>query len=275
MCAPSALQIAVAGLSRRELFLLAAGATAGAVASGHARAVEAPKTLSYRNVADLTHVLSPTFPIWPGNAPIRITPKASVARDGYFANRWEVGEHHGTHLDSPAHFVEGGTTAERLPAASFIAPLAVLDIRERVKRDADATMTVDDLLAWEKRHGKLPAGAAVFLSSGWGDKAGDPAAFLGTDGGGALHFPGLAPEACAFLVKERDVVGVGVDTLSVDVGPSKDFKSHKELLKAGKWVLECVANVASVPPAGATVFVGGPKVAGASGGPTRALAVWG
>jgi kynurenine formamidase len=274
MCTPSALQVAAAGLTRREVLLLSAGAAAGMSVAGRAGAADAPKTLSYGHVADLTHVLSATFPIWPGNAPIRVTPAASVAKDGYFANRWEVGEHHGTHLDSPAHFVEGGTTAERLPPAGFIAPLAVIDVRERVKRDADAAVTVDDLLAWEKAHGKLPSGAAVFMNSGWAEKAGTAAAFLGTDGGGVLHFPAFAPEACTFLVKERDIVGVGVDTLSVDIGPSKTFASHKALLGAGKWILECVANLTSVPPAGATVFVGGPKVAGASGGPTRALAVW-
>ena len=275
MCTPSAIELAAAGLTRRDVLLLAAGAAAAATINGRASAADAPKTLAYRNVADLTHVLSPTFPIWPGNAPIRITPHASVAKDGYFANRWEVGEHHGTHLDSPAHFVEGGTTADKLPAAGFVSPLAVIDIRERVKRDTDATLTIDDLLAWEKQHGKLPAGAAVFMNSGWTDRAGTPATFLGTDRAGVLHFPGFAPEICAFLVKERAVVGVGVDTLSVDVGPSKEFASHKELLRAGKWILECVANLGSVPPAGATVFVGAPKVAGASGGPTRALAVWG
>jgi kynurenine formamidase len=273
MCTPSALAVAAAGLSRRDLMLLAAGA-AGSGLLGSVHAAEAPKTFGYGHVADLTHVLSPTFPIWPGNAPIRISPHANIARDGYFANRWEVGEHHGTHLDSPSHFIEGGKTAEKLPAAGFIAPLAVIDIRERVKRDADAAVTVDDLLAWEKQHGKLPAGAAVFLNSGWDARAGDAKAFLGTDGGGVLHFPAFSPEACAFLTRQRDVVGVGVDTLSVDIGPSKDFASHKALLGAGKWIVECVANLAAVPPAGATVFVGGPKVAGASGGPTRALAVW-
>ena len=89
---------------------------------------------------------------------------------------WEVGEHHGTHLDSPAHFVEGGTTAEKLPSAGFVAPLTVIGIRERVKRDTDAALTIDDLLAWEKQHGKLPTGAAVFMNSGWTDRAGTPVA---------------------------------------------------------------------------------------------------
>jgi kynurenine formamidase len=115
----------------------------------------------------------------------------------------------------------------------------------------------------------------VFLNSGWDARAGDPRAFLGQDSSKTLHFPGFSKEACEWLVRERDVAGIAVDTLSLDFGPSKDFAAHGVWLGAGKWGLECVANLAKLPPAGATVFVGAPKVAGASGGPTRVLAVWG
>ncbi len=136
-------------------------------------------------------------------------------------------------------------------------------------------MTVDDLRAWEKRNGRLPAKCAVFLNSGWDTKAKDAKAFLGQDRSGTLHFPGFSKEACEFLLKEREVAGLAVDTLSLDFGASKDFTVHKLWLGAGKWGLECVANLSELPPSGATVFVGGPKVLGASGGPTRAIAVWG
>jgi kynurenine formamidase len=104
--------------------------------------------------------------------------------------------------------------------------------------------------------------------------AGDAGAFLGQDASKTLHFPGFSREVCEFLLKERDVAGLGVDTLSLDFGASKDFAAHKLWLGAGKWVLECVANLSKLPPAGAIVFVGAPKILGASGGPTRVLAVW-
>jgi kynurenine formamidase len=281
MCAPCVIETALAGLSRREALHLAAGLFAGALPSAaRGGADEAPRArpaLAADNVLDLTHVLSPSFPIFPApvNFPIRVTPAATFAKDGYFANKWELVEHHGTHLDAPAHFAAKGTTADRLEARSLVVPAAVLDLRERARRDADTLATVDDLKAWEKAHGRLPPRCCVFLNSGWDAKAGDARAFLGQDRSKTLHFPGFSKEACEWLLHEREVAGIGVDTLSLDFGPSKDFAAHKMWLGTGRWGLECLANLSRLPPAGATVFVGAPKVTGASGGPSRVLAVWG
>jgi kynurenine formamidase len=279
MCSPSVIGSALAGVSRREAFHLAAGTLVGALApAARGAAAGRPRdkrVLAADNVADLTHALSPAFPIWPGNVPIKVTNTRTLAKDGYYANRWDLAEHHGTHLDAPAHFAAGGPTAERLGPASLVVPAAVIDLRGRARKDADAVVTADDLRAWEKAHGRLPGGCGVFLNSGWDAKAGDAEAFLGQDCSKVLHFPGFSKEACEFLIHERDVAGLAVDTLSLDRGASKDFAVHKLWLGAGRWGLECVANLSKLPPAGATVFVGAPKVAGASGGPTRVLAVWG
>jgi kynurenine formamidase len=279
MCSPSVIESALAGVSRREVLHLAARLFAGALTCP-SRGLASDRTgkqrtLAADNVLDLTHLLSPAFPIWPGNPPIKVTNTATVAKAGFYANKWEVVEHHGTHLDAPAHFAPKGLTAERLDAASLIVPAAVIDIRERARKNADAVVTIDDLKAWEKRHGRLPKQCGVFLNSGWDAKAGDARAFLGQDGSKVLHFPGFSKEACEFLLRERAVAGLAVDTLSLDFGASKDFAVHKLWLGAGKWGLECVANLSKLPPAGATVFVGAPKVIGASGGPTRVLALWG
>jgi kynurenine formamidase len=279
MCSPSVIQLSLAGVNRREAFHLAAGILGGALgcASG-ATAADPPReqrTVAAANVLDLTHTLSPAFPIWPGGMPIKITNAATVAREGYFANKWELVEHHGTHLDAPAHFAPKGLTAERLEASALVVPAAVIDIREKVRKDTDAVVTIDDLKAWEKAHGRLPKGCGVFLNSGWDARAGDATAFLGQDSSKTLHFPGFSKEACELLLNEREVAGLAVDTLSLDFGASRDFAVHKLWLGAGKWGLECVANLSKLPPAGATVFVGAPKVLGASGGPTRVLAVWG
>ncbi len=274
MCSPSVIQQALAGLSRRDALHLAAGLVAAAAVPASARA-GAKRTLTAGKVLDLTHTLSPAFPIWPGNPPIKVTPTARVAKDGYYANRWELVEHHGTHLDAPAHFIADGTTAERLEPSSLVVAAAVIDLREKARKDADAVVTIDDLRAWEKKHGRLPKNAGVFLNSGWDAKAGDAKAFTGQDRSRTLHFPGFSKEACEFLLEERQIAGLGVDTLSLDFGASKDFTVHKLWLGSGKWGLECVANLSKLPPAGATVFVGAPKVIGASGGPTRAIAVWG
>jgi kynurenine formamidase len=281
MCSPSVIESALAGVSRRDALHLAAGLIGGALAGvPRLTAAEQPRekrTIAADHVLDLTHTLSPAFPIWPSsiNFPIRITNAATVAKDGFYANKWELVEHHGTHLDAPAHFAPRGRTADRLEASSLIVPAAVIDIRERARKNADAVVTIDDLKAWEKAHGRLPKQCGVFLNAGWDAKVGDAQAFLGLDRSKTLHFPGFSKEACEWLLSEREVAGLAVDTLSLDFGASKDFAVHELWLGAGKWGLECVANLSKLPPAGATVFVGAPKVLGASGGPTRVLAVWG
>ena len=291
MCAPSVIAAALAGMSRRDALHFAAGVVAGAVActacaTGSGEAAEgapvdpppvvpgAKRTIVADKVLDLTHTLSPTFPIWPGNEPIKITNKGTFAKNGFYSNRWDVGEHHGTHLDAPAH-CSPGITAEKIDPASFVAPAVVIDISDRVKKDTDAAVGVDDLKMWEKTHGRMPKGCAVCLNSGWDAKAGDAKAFLGTDDAKALHFPGFSKAATEFLLNEREVAGLLVDTLSIDTGAATDFPVHKLWLGAGKWAVECVANLGKIPPSGATVFVGAPKVETASGGPTRVLAMWG
>jgi kynurenine formamidase len=275
------IESALVDVSRREAFHLAAGLFASALTcASSATASDRPgekRIIATDNVLDLTHALSPTFPIWPSlaNFPIKVTNTATVAKDGYYANKWELVEHHGTHLDAPAHFAPRGVAVDRLEPSSLIVPAAVIDLRERARKNADAVVTIDDLKAWEKTHGRLPKRCGVFLNSGWDAKAGDAKAFLGQDDSKTLHFPGFSKEACEFLLDEREVAGLAVDTLSLDFGASKEFAVHKLWLGAGKWGLECVANLAKLPAAGATVFVGAPKVIGASGGPTRVLAVWG
>ncbi|WP_243094634.1 cyclase family protein [Thermus thalpophilus] len=269
MCAPLVMEEVARALSRRAflgmgLGLLAVKALAQAEVQGKA----------FSRAVDLTHELSPEIPLFPGAEPMRITTLVTVRQNGYYGNRLDLWEHSGTHMDAPAHFAEGGLTAEKLPVASLIAPLAVIHIHERAAKDPDAQVTVDDILAYERQHGRLPKGAFVAMHSGWEARWRNPKAFLNQDASGTLHFPGFSPEAAEFLVREREIVGVGVDTLSLDHGPSKDFKAHVTLLGAGKYGLENLANLAQVPPAGALLFVGGPKHQKASGGPVRAVAVW-
>lgn len=269
MCAPHVMEAVARSVSRRSFL----GAGLGLLAAQALAQQEVPGK-AFSRVVDLTHELSPEIPLFPGAEPMRITPLVTVRQNGYYGNRLDLWEHSGTHMDAPAHFVEGAPTAEKLPVSLLIAPLAVVHIHGRAARDPDTQLSVDDLLAYEKQYGRLPKGAFVAMHSGWETRWQDPMAFLNQDASGTLHFPGFSPEAAAFLVREREIVGIGVDTLSLDFGPSKDFKTHITVLGAGKYGLENLANLAQVPPAGALIFVGGPKHKAASGGPVRAVAVW-
>jgi kynurenine formamidase len=281
MCAPSVIQTALAGLSRREQLQLAAGlAVGGALVPSALKAAEEPavRSIGLSKVMDLTHTLSPEFPVIPIPGltfPIKITAIATLEKFGVFANKWELIEHNGTHIDAPCHFIARTQTLDQLPLRSLIVPAAVIDISERAKKDADSAVTIEDVKAWEKKHGRLPRGSAVFMYSGWDVKAGDAQAYLGADKSNTLHFPGFAEDTCNFLVKERDIAGVGVDTISFDIGPDKEYKAHKALFRGNKWGVECVANLSQIPPSGATVFVGATKVKGGSGGPARLIACWG
>ncbi len=265
------------GICRADPFSTALGGSLAAtiVAPELAVAQQKPVRLEkgFRDVFDLTHIFSPKLPVFPAFKPVQIRPKFSIAKDGFFANEVTFDEHTGTHMDAPAHFVANGPTADRLPADRFFAPLAVISIESRAAKDADAMVTVDDVLAWEKLHGRLPRGAFVAMYSGWDARIGDAARFLNKDAKGTMHAPGFSEEVARFLVQERDIVGAGVDTLSLDKAEAQKFVAHLALLGGGKYGVELIANLGRVPPTGATIIVGAPKHEGASGGPARVFAV--
>jgi kynurenine formamidase len=274
MCAPSVIEAVKNDLSRRG-FLAAVGGAVAALAPEPALAQAKPVRLAngFRTVYDLTHTFSPQIPVFPAFKPVQIRQRFTIAKDGFFANEITFDEHTGTHLDAPIHFVADRPSADRLAPDRFFAPLAVVSIEARAAKDPDAVVTVDDVLAWERRHGRLPSGAFVAMHSGWDARIGDANRFLNKDAQGTMHAPGFSEEAARFLAQERDIVGAGVDTLSLDVASAQKFVAHLALLGAGKYAVELMANLATVPPAGATLIVGGPKHQGASGGPVRVFAV--
>jgi kynurenine formamidase len=271
MCAPFVLESVRREISRRAFL-----GTAGVCVAATAMAAQPQRTRmpnGFRQVLDLTHPLSPALPVYPSYKPIQIRQRFTVARDGFAANEVTFDEHTGTHLDSPSHFVTGATSADRIPAAQLIAPLAVIAISDRAAKNPDTMVTVDDLLAWEKRHGRLPDGALVAMDSGWDARASSTERFLNRDAKGVLHAPGFSEDAARFLVDQRDICGVGVDTLSLDAGVAQKFVAHLAILGAGKYGIELMANLGRVPPAGATAVVGAMKHVGGTGGPARVLAL--
>ena len=152
-------------------------------------------------------------------------------------------------------------------------PLAVIDVRKQAEKDADYLMGIEDVLTWEKRFKKLPKSCCVAMLSGWGVARRRCGQVHRQGRSGTFHFPGVAPELAEWLLKERKVLGLAVDTLSLDHGPSKDFKTHHIWLPAGRWGLENVANLEKLSPSEAILVVGLPKVKGATGGPVRLIAL--
>ncbi len=273
MCAPGCIEHVRSKLSRRSLFK-GAGAMAGAAAAGSLLPdpAEARPFPRFSRVTDLTHTLTPEFPTFFGVPGIGMKQLKEFKKDGFNLMEWTVLEHSGTHIDTPIHFSESGRGPDALPVDDLVVPLAVINVVAKADANPDYQLTPADIRQWERRHGRLPRGCCVAMHAGWGRHLGS-AKFLGKDAAGVLHFPGFHPDATNMLLKERRVAGIAVDTISLDHGPSKDFKTHYAWLPAGRWGLESVANLHRVPPSGATLIVGAPKIKGATGGPTRVLAL--
>ena len=273
MCVPRCIESFDRRLGRRS-FVAGAGLMAVGAAALSARPlpVRAAEARSFTRVVDLTHAMGPDFPTYDGGANLALETLVTLAKDGYNMYRWQLVEHTGTHMDAPFHFGDGAQTADAIPVEHLVVPLAIVDIRAKAADDPDAQLTPDDLAAFEAAHGPVPDGACVAMLSGWSDKASGPE-FRNADADGVMHFPGFHVEAAQFLMTERNAIGIAVDTLSLDYGKSADFATHHAWLPSNRWGLEAVANLALLPATGATLVVGGPKIKGATGGPTRVFAL--
>ncbi len=267
-------------LDRRRLLKAAAGFGLGGAALGAGISAPvapafaqnaAPKAAASR-VVDLTHALFPDFPAFDEGPQFALEKRSDIAKDGYNLNIIRVNEHVGTHLDAPLHFSADGLSVAEIPAERLVAPLAVVDLRARAAEDPDAQLTPEDVKAWIAEHGELPAGACVALLSGWESRIAE-GTFKNLDEEGRMRFPGFHPEAVAWLLEETEAGGIAVDTRSLDYGRSPDFAAHRDWLGAGRWGLECAANLAELPASGATIVVGAPKFQGGTGGPSRVFAL--
>lgn len=263
-----------AAVSRRSF--LKAGA-AGAAGLGLAAAPLAPALAAAsgrgRRVSDLTHRLTATFPSFLGPQAVFDEVLFTIPDDGFYTKQWTFDEHIGTHLDTPGHFSLGMALVDELDPNTLVAPLAVVDIKAKALADPNATVDPDDLVAYERRHGRIPRGALVCMNSGWDSKVADGDEFRGGTGFPDLNFPGFSADATDWLVAKRDVVGIGVDTMSIDPGNSVDFAVHIGFLGSGRYGIENLANLDSIPAKGALGFVGPIPWEEGSGSPCKVLAV--
>ena len=228
---------------------------------------------------DLTHAFSESTIYWPTDtAGFQLDTLASGPTPGgwfYASYAFSSAEHGGTHLDAPLHFAEGRLATDEIPLSGLIGPAAVVDVSDRA--DPDYLVSVADLTGWEREHGELPNGGILLVRTGWGARWDDRAAYLGTSLTGPeavaeLHFPGLSAEAAEWLVANRGIVAVGIDTPSIDRGQSTDFRAHVILYAENISGLENVANLDLLPETGSYVVALPMKIEGGSGGPLRIVA---
>lgn len=259
-------------ITRRTALLGGGSAALASVLAGPVSlAAAAPRR---RRIKDLTHVFRAGFPVYAFDPPSRRT-LVTVEENGFYAQEWTFGEHSGTHMDAPGHFIAQGRLTPQIPTKQLtFVPLAVVDISEKAARNPDAVVTVRDLNRFERRHGRIPNRAIVCMDSGWDKKVNDAEAFKNADAGGTYHFPGFSNEAATWLLENRRITGIGVDTLSLDPGISTTFDVHYTILGADKYGLENLANLDAIPPRGAKAFVGVIPWEEGSGGPARVIAVW-
>ena len=235
--------------------------------------------LDEKKLVDLTYEFSAETHHWPTAKPFHFEKVAEGRTPGgfwYSSYNYGGSEHVGTHLDAPFHFAEGKRTAEQIPLSQLIGPGVVIDVSRLVGKDADYKVQLSDIGAWEKAHGRIPIGAILLIRSGWGKFWGDRKRYFGTDTPGDtdnLHFPGLAKEAAEFLVKQRRVKAVGIDTPSIDHGPSQEFPTHQILGAANLSIFENVANLDRLPAKNATIYAIPMKIKGGSGAPLRIFAI--
>jgi kynurenine formamidase len=264
------------GLTRRAALVGGAAVAATAVLGTPAQAGERPGGFSGRRhgLRDLTYELTTSFPAFsPGEEAARRT-VVTIEKDGYYLQEWRIIEHIGTHVDAPGHFTPGGRLSPELRPSELVVPAVVIDIAARAAQDPDTVVTVDDLRAFERHHGRIPHDAAVLMYSGWGAKVGDADAYRGTDAAGTLHFPGFGADACEWLLRRRGIRSLGVDTLSIDPGISTTFDTHLILTGADRYGLENLANLDRIPRRGATIMVGLIPYEQGSGGQARIFASW-
>jgi len=261
-------------------------AVAATITLVSAAAGEPPKSgppspdLRTAKVVDLTHTFDSDTVYWPTSpTKFELTTLTSGMTEGgwfYSANSFCAPEHGGTHLDAPIHFGRGRRTADQIPVRQLVAPAVVIDVSEAAAADPDYRLSLKAVRAWEKKHGTIPGGAIVLLRTGWSKRWPDRKRYLGDDTPGDasnLHFPSYGSDSVRFLVEERHVSALGVDTASIDPGESKDFPVHRLAAEHDVPGLENLDALESVPERGAWVVALPMKIAGGSGGPLRIIAL--
>lgn len=232
-------------------------------------------------IVDLTHSFGAETIVWPMEQDFKLVVQhAEETSSGYYyaSNRIEMPEHGGTHIDAPIHFSKGKQTLDQIPIERLIGTAVRINVAAQCAENQDYRVAILDFKRWEAEHGRIQNDSIVLLDTGFASFWPSRKDYLGTElrgqeGGRALHFPGLDPETAVWLVRERQVKAVGIDTASIDYGQSMNFEAHVALLSANVPVFENLANLHDLPDRGFDVLALPMKIAGGTGGPLRIIAV--
>jgi kynurenine formamidase len=232
-------------------------------------------------IVDLSHAYDSQAVFWPTAEGFRLDKVADgVTPAGYYyaANNFFTSEHGGTHIDAPVHFAQGKHSVDQIPLERLLGTAVVIDVTGAAGASADYQVSVADLQAWEQQHGRIPDDSIVLLRTGYASRWPDAARYLGTAERGdaavaKLHFPGLHPEAAKWIVSNRPIKAIGIDTASIDYGQSTLYETHRILYERNIPAFENVAALDRLPATGAAVVALPMKIAGGSGAPLRIIAI--
>ncbi|MGH3756892.1 cyclase family protein [Actinophytocola sp.] len=226
-----------------------------------AQASVPPVRLDQLTLVNLSHVNDPaTTNVFPGDPAFSLETIATIPEDGYFLQFVREGEHTGTHWGAPGHFNEGAVLADQMDPGDLFLPAVKIDVRDKASADPDYALTIGDIKAWERRHGRIPNDSMVVLWTGWESRWGTPA-FPNLDENGVIHQPGFSIPAVRWLIDTGRLGrrgGTGIDTFSPDVGIDETYTVSKLVYQRRRISLEILANLAKLPATGAWVLAGGP-----------------
>jgi kynurenine formamidase len=247
-----------------------------ATADGKAGLMSMYEALATKRFIDLTHSFGPDTPHWKGFGEMKVRTLYSIKKDGFHVEEFcHVGQW-GTHVDPPAHFHDGLKSVDQIDPKDMLMPLVVLDVHDKVAKNPDYVAGLDDVHAWEQRHGKIPAHSFVAMRTDWAKRWPDDAGMQNRDSAGVAHYPGWSMPVLKLLYEERHISASGHETTDTDPGVSTtkdDYSLESYLLGTNHYQIEMLANLDQVPEYGALVMVSFPKPAGGSGFPARVIAI--
>jgi kynurenine formamidase len=261
-------------IGRRTALGMIAVITLVATAQAQTDLARAYRTIAGKEFVDLTHSFGPETPVWSGFGQAKMTPAAdpqtgqpyTIAKDGFRSTTYQMVGQYGTHVDPPAHFAEDGITMDKIPLKQMILPLVVFDATPFLAKDPNHAFSIDDLRAWERRHGRVPKDAFAALRTDMSkDWDSNPERFKRSP------FPAWSLATVKLLVEQRGVTAIGHESLDTDI--TDKMESETYILQKGRYQIEVMTNLDKVPATGALIVVTWPKVKNGLGFPARAFAI--